>query len=215
MKGIHLKAWTRCKVFAVLLSRWDRSARREESPNAHVSVSRIEVTDFDYDTMKKCSPPASAAAAGTSVFVHHFYRVLEYIYTDRTTLDWLCAVDVLRAADIYGLDRLKQMCEDLVVQVLQQNTMCLRGRRLTNVVGGVAGPGHGERKLSYGACRLPFSTPAGHGVCQLPLRLPCRQLQGDHIFPTVRNPRAELSSLSRANRARLSGLQSHLCKGLG
>jgi len=92
----------RCKVFAVLLSRWDRSARREESPNAHVSVSRIEVTDFDYDTMKK---------------------VLEYIYTDRTTLDWLCAVDVLRAADIYGLDRLKQMCEDLVVQGLDMENV--------------------------------------------------------------------------------------------
>jgi hypothetical protein len=44
-------------------------------------------------------------------------RVLEYIYTDRPALDWLCAVDVLRAADIYGLDRLKQMCEDLIVQV--------------------------------------------------------------------------------------------------
>jgi hypothetical protein len=45
-------------------------------------------------------------------------RVLEYIYTDRPALDWLCAVDVLRAADIYGLDRLKQMCEDLIVQGL-------------------------------------------------------------------------------------------------
>lgn len=95
----------RCKVFAVLLSRWDRAGRGGVPASAVTtggatsqgpsSSSHIEVTEFDYDTMK---------------------RVLEYIYTDRPALDWLCAVDVLRAADIYGLDRLKQMCEDLIVQ---------------------------------------------------------------------------------------------------
>lgn len=96
----------RCKVFAVQLSRWDFSdkahpflteggAALDNKPSALGGLSRIEVTEFDYNTMK---------------------RVLEYIYTDRPALDWLCAVDVLRAADIYGLDRLKQMCEDLIVQ---------------------------------------------------------------------------------------------------
>ncbi|ELR18818.1 BTB/POZ domain containing protein [Acanthamoeba castellanii str. Neff] len=98
----------RCKVFAVQLSRWDRSGQADEQPREQNSSgpstgappagpSRIIVSEFDYPTMK---------------------RVLEYIYTDRPALDWLCAVDVLRAADIYGLDRLKQMCEDLIVQGL-------------------------------------------------------------------------------------------------
>lgn len=84
----------RCKVFSVLLSRWDHS--RSSKGEGAQELSRIEVTEFEYDTMR---------------------RVLEYIYTDRTALDWVCAVEVLRAADIYGLDRLKQMCEDLIIQV--------------------------------------------------------------------------------------------------
>jgi hypothetical protein len=96
----------RCNVFAVQLARWDRSGNAADEGTTNSSTaggaapagpSRIEVAEFDYNTMK---------------------RVLEYIYTDRPSLDWLCAVDVLRAADIYGLDRLKQMCEDLIVQGL-------------------------------------------------------------------------------------------------
>jgi len=66
-------------------------------------VSTIDITEFDYDTM---------------------LRVTEYIYTDKPKLDWLCAVDVLRAADIYGIDRLKQMCEDVIIQGLEMENVC-------------------------------------------------------------------------------------------
>jgi hypothetical protein len=123
----------RCKVFAVQLSRWDFSdkplteggAALDNKPSVLGGLSRIEVTEFDYNTMKRYSIMAwwwwwwssAPTAMFTLVVYTYLHRVLEYIYTDRPALDWLCAVDVLRAADIYGLDRLKQMCEDLIVQV--------------------------------------------------------------------------------------------------
>jgi len=79
-----------------------RNSAHDGSPN-YGGMRRIEVTEFDYGTMRK---------------------VLEYIYYDRTQLDWRCAVDVLRAADIYGLERLKQMCEDVIMQGIDAENLC-------------------------------------------------------------------------------------------
>lgn len=39
------------------------------------------------------------------------YKIIEFLYKGRVELDEGCVVDVLRAADIYGLDALKLKCE--------------------------------------------------------------------------------------------------------
>jgi hypothetical protein len=120
---------SRCKVFATILS-WDQRlphsvphlhsqphSQSERGADDHTpshpwtpggahgptGLRTIEITEFDYTTM---------------------YKVLEYIYYDTTHLDWRCAVDVLRAADIYALERLKQMCEDVIIQGIDADNIC-------------------------------------------------------------------------------------------
>jgi hypothetical protein len=53
-------------------------------------LPQMVVRDVDYDTV---------------------YKIVEFIYKGRVELDESCVVDVLRAADIYGLDALKFKCE--------------------------------------------------------------------------------------------------------
>jgi hypothetical protein len=53
-------------------------------------LQRLVVRDVDFDTM---------------------HKIVEFIYKGRVELNESCVVDVLRAADIYGLDALKNKCE--------------------------------------------------------------------------------------------------------
>lgn len=64
--------------------------KKDSQSNGKGDLQRLVVRDVDFDTM---------------------HKIVEFIYKGRVELDESCVVDVLRAADIYGLDPLKSKCE--------------------------------------------------------------------------------------------------------
>lgn len=64
--------------------------KKDAQSNGKGDLQRLVVRDVDFDTM---------------------HKIVEFIYKGRVELNESCVVDVLRAADIYGLDALKNKCE--------------------------------------------------------------------------------------------------------
>jgi len=57
-----------------------------------------------------------------------FSAMLEFIYTDKCAELNARAPEILQAANMYGLEKLKQLCEDNLVQDLTLNNLCERLR---------------------------------------------------------------------------------------